>query len=238
MERGAIMQTATSHSTQSTHGIRFGTQPNSSLLRPQQQKSGIKIRRSTDFRSQRMIKYNGIANFHSLAEFYHAALLEGDPLVQAYVPQPYCLRYGKKTYIPDIYYDREDKRYVGELKPRAEFDKALHEALKNYFQSHGMTFMVIDNESVYGRAMAAQNWLTVVRWLLTYPDLDTEQARLTVLEQVLEAGELPYGQIANLGDRASSLAKECAVHQLLHAGELTADFDEQFFCLDTVLRPC
>ncbi|MCG7979574.1 MAG: hypothetical protein N0E58_15770 [Candidatus Thiodiazotropha endolucinida] len=185
-----------------------------------------------------MIKYKGVANFHSLAEYYHAALLEGDPLVKAYVPQPFCLGYGKKTYIPDIYYERDDKRYVGELKPRAEFDEALHQALDNFFRPRGINFVVIDNECVYERAIAAQNWLTVVRWLLTYPDIDTEQARLSVLQQVLEAGELAYGQIVDLGDRTSSLAQECAVHQLLHAGELTTDFEEQFFGLNTVLRPC
>lgn len=238
MERGAIMQAATSPKALFPHDIGSGIQAKSAILRPQQRKSSLKIRRNTDFRSQRMIKFNGIAHFHSLAEYYHAALLEGDSRVEAYVPQPYRLRFGRKSYIPDIYYVREGQRYVGELKSRAEFDKALHQALIDFFRTHGITFVVIDNETVYARSMAAQNWLTVVRWLLTYPDLDTRQARLEVLQKVLETGELAYGEIADLGDRASRLSHECAVHQLLHAGELSADFDEQFFGLDTVLRPC
>lgn len=208
------------------------------VLRPQQQKSRLKIRRSTDFRSQRMLKCPEICYFHSLAEYYHAALLEGDVSVETFVPQPFRLRLGRTTYTPDIYYVRDGQRYVGELKPSAEFDEVMRQAVTDYFRAYGITFVVIDNESVFAHAMAAQNWLSMVRWLLTYPEIDTQQAQLEVLQWLLEEETITYGEVADLGDRASRLAHECAIHRLLYAGEITADFDQQFFGADTRLRLC
>lgn len=207
-------------------------------LRPQQQHSNLRIKRSSDFRSQRMIKCAEICHFHSLAEYYFSALLEGDPQVQIYVPQPFRLYIDRKSYIPDIYYVRDSQAFVGELKARGVFDESRLAALTCFFRDHGMTFEVIDNEYAYSRSMAAQNWMTVVRWLLTYPDLDTEAARLVVLQLLLDTGEITYGEIADLGNRAARLTQECAVHRMLHAGEIEADFDAQFFSANTVLRLC
>ena len=132
-----------------------------------------------------MLKYNGIGHFHSLAEYFHTALLEGDWRVEIYVPQPFRFYFGREIYIPDIYYVREGQCFVGELKPGGEFDEALQTVCHDYFSVRGMTFEVIDNESILEYAMPAQNWLAVVRFLLTYEELDTERARLDVLQQLL-----------------------------------------------------
>jgi hypothetical protein len=211
---------------------------NVNVLYPQQQKSSIKISRSTDYRSQRMIKCPEICHFHSLAEYYFAALLEGDRLVDTYVPQPFRLRLGRKPYIPDIYYVREQQSYVGELKPRGEFDETFRVALTEFFRSHDMIFVVIDNESINAHSKEAQNWITIVRWLLTYPERDVHQARQEILQLLFVNVEVTYGEIIDLGDRTASLNRECAVHQMLHSGEIMADLDTQFFGMNTVLRTC
>jgi hypothetical protein len=224
--------------TEFTISQRDNPRDKATVLRPQQQNSSLRIRRCADFRSQRMLKYPEICHFHSLAEFYHAALLEGDAAVDAYVPQPFRLRLGRTSYIPDIYYVRDGQRYVAELKPRAEFDETLCQAVSAYFAKRGITFLVIDNEASLVRAMEAQNWLMVVRWILTYRAVDTQQARLVILQRLLADGEIAYGEVADLGSRTTSLIYECAIHRMLHSGELVADFDQQFFGIDTRLSLC
>ena len=130
---------------------------------------------------------------------------------------------------------RDGQPYVGELKAGGKMDVELQRAAVEYFAGAGISFEVIDNEAVYAQAMPAQNWLSIVRWLLTYPDMDTDQARSDVLQWLFESGEITYGEVADLGHRASRLAHECAVHRMLHSGELSADFDQQFFGMDTRL---
>lgn len=223
-----------SASPQRSHGRPGPTQ----RLQPRQQPSRLAIQRSSDFRAQRMLKCPEICHFHTLAEFFHAALLEGDPAVELYVPQPFRLRFGRSTYFPDIYYVRAGEPVVAELKPDGEFDEALRRAASDYFAAYDTTFLVIANEEVIARAMEAQNWLKVVRWLLSYPAIDTEPARLAVLDWLWAEGEITYGQVADLGHRATRLAHECAVHRMLHSGEIVADFDRQFLTAHTRLWLC
>lgn len=215
--------------------LQLTEKPIKPLPYPRQQNQNLRFKRACDFRAQRFIKHPHISYFHSLAEYYHAALLEGDVAVERFVPQPYRLRFGRDVYIPDVYYERDGQRFVVELKPEGKMDEELRVQADAFFRSHGITFLVMSNESVYAQSIAAENWLKVVRWLLTYAEVDTQHAQLELIQLLLDRGEITYGEIADLGHRASRLLLECAVHRLLHSGEIQADFDQQFFGMETRL---
>ena len=67
-------------------------------LVPHQQKTNSRFKIATDFRQQVMIKHPFLSDFHSRAEHLYAGLLEGDPAVTSYVPQPFMVRIRNKRY--------------------------------------------------------------------------------------------------------------------------------------------
>lgn len=207
-------------------------------LRPEQHASSLKIRRSSDFRSQQMLKFPGTAYFHSLPEFYFACLLEGDSGVIRYVPQPFKTYFKGETYIPDIYWETSDEKYVGELKGNQGLDQQLHTACETFFERAGFVFRIIANEDVLQQGIASQNWGSIVRWLITYKDVDTQLEEDTVLVRLANEGPLRYGDFIDLGDKAYSIPFGTAVQRLLYSGSIIADIDTNFFGVSTVIRLC
>ncbi len=92
-------------------------------LTPCQRKTQWGFRVATDFRVAQMLKHPTPCEFHSIAEYCHALLLEGDPSVSRYVPQPFLLTIGRgrhhRRYTPDCYVVRDEKVDVVELRPNA-----------------------------------------------------------------------------------------------------------------------
>ena len=208
-------------------------------LHPEQQPSGREIRQRADFHEQRMIKFAERACFHSLQELFHASLLESDPEVPYYVPQPFKLWIKGEPYIPDIYFVRQGRRYVGELKPEENgFPDEKRIPLEAFFNFHRMTFIVITNESVMEREVEAQNWLKVVRHLLDAEYLDTAKAEWDIYEEITRTGQKYLIDYVDPGDRESSEIREAAVYRLLHAGKIETDMTTRFIGFDSELRPC
>lgn len=208
-------------------------------LTPCQRYTLPNFKTATDFYQVHLLKHPGLSEFHSFAELLHAGLLEGDPHVINYVPQPFMLWLGKRRYTPDCYVARDNgPREVLELKPRGEFPEAKRDALTQFLEQHAMVFKVVSNESVYERRLEAENWLEIVRNLYLARDLDTIQAEQQVMEHVRLAGECPFGVLVDTGDRESSYSDEIAVMRLLHHGQLTANLSDRPFDLDTVLSRC
>ena len=71
-------------------------------LAPQQRKTSLAFKKACDFRAQQMLKHPTLSEFHSRAEHLHAGLLEGDPDVISYTPQPFLLRLHGKPYQPVV----------------------------------------------------------------------------------------------------------------------------------------
>jgi len=191
-----------------------------------------------DYRMAQMLKHRAPSEFHSIAEYYHALLLEGDPAVTRYVPQPFQLTIGKRRYVPDCYVVRDGNVDVVELRPRAEFDEKRRQALQAFFNLHGMRFVVIPNETVVSRQTEALNWQMILQMLVCHQDLDTTQLELEFFEAVWRAGGVQFGDRVRRSDRSSSRAQEVALLRLLHQGKLRAELTRQRFGYDTELRPC
>lgn len=192
-------------------------------LVPHQQHTRPGFKRQTDFYERCLIKHPGRSFFHSKAEFLHAGLLEGDPEVQSYVPQPFKLWVNGKRYTPDTYVHRGSRRLVDELKPEGKFDEAKRETLEQFFTLQNMEFIVISNESIYEREMEAENWIEIVITLYKAKDWDTQSAELEVLEYIHQHIECDLGDIVDAGDREGTFTKELALLRLLHRGTLHAD---------------
>lgn len=202
-------------------------------LIPCQHRARRQFRIAADVRVQRMLKHPHVSEFHSLAEYLYAGLLEGTPSVTCYIPQPFALAVGKRRYTPDFYVVDGDQRRVLELKPRGEFAEALRGPLDAFFAAQGMRFEVVSNESVFSRVVEAQNWLEIVRALYLSRDLDTLAAETQVLALVEHDRSLTIGDVVDPGNREGTLNLEIALFRLLHRGCLKAPLSDRALDLDT-----
>ncbi len=207
-------------------------------LTPCQSKTNRNFRTATDFRMAQLLKHAKPSEFHSVSEYYHALLLEGDSSVTQYVPQPFRLMIGKRRYTPDCYVVRDGLIDVVELRPKAEFDESRRQALVAFFRLHNMRFVVIPNEAVLNRRLEAWNWQMIVQMLVCHRDMDTLRWENELLEDAFKKGSLEFGSHVIRQDRRSSRSKEIALLRLLHKGKLTANLTEHRFNFAMELKPC
>ncbi|MCR8916041.1 hypothetical protein FDP08_02280 [Marinobacter panjinensis] len=207
-------------------------------LTPCQVKTNPRFQIATDYRVAQLLKHAEPCEFHSLAEYYHALLLEGDPSVTRYVPQPFFFKINGRHYTPDCYIVRDGQEEVVELRPKAKFDEHRRQALVAFLRPHRMRFVVISNEAVVSRRIEAENWQMIVQALAIHRDLDTGCRELELLDQVVRNGGTCLGERVLPGDRQSSRVDEIALLRLMHRGKLTADLTTHRFGFGTELRPC
>lgn len=208
-------------------------------LEPHQQPTPRRLKTAADFRLQWMQKHPHLSEFHSRAEHLHAGLLEGEPAVHAYVPQPFRLRLRGKPYTPDCYVAATDgPRRVIELKPEAAMPADQQAPLTHFFAQYGMLFEVIANEAVFAREIEADNWLVIVRVLHQARDFTATEAEYEVLEHLYATGPATVGDLLDPGDRERTYPREIALLRLLHRGQLTAELTERPLDYDTGVRRC
>ncbi len=211
----------------------------SDSLEPHQQLTRPNFKTACDLRQQVMIKHPYLSDFHSRAEHLHAGLLEGDPTVTSYVPQPFRLRIRQRQYTPDCYVVADNRpRQVIELKPRGEMKDELRVPLTAFFAQRGMTFVVLSNEAVLEREIEALNWLEIVTILHQAKLLSTETEEADLLSQLHLDGPCTLGDIVDMGDREHSYRQEIALFRLLHQGHLHATLCERPLDLDTGVALC
>ena len=218
---------------------RFVRPPKSMV--PRQRHTPPKFQRQCDFRMVWALKHPAAkSEFHSLPEYLHAGLLEGDPSVSGFVPQPYLYRVNGQYYTPDCYVERNGKRLVLEIKPEGEFDDAMRIPLEQHFWLHNMEFQVLSNESIMARRLEAENWIEIVHTLYAARDIDTQANEISVLEQIHWHGEtgLALGEFVDSGDRERTFRDEIALLRLLHQGMVYTDMTHSVFDYNSVIRPC
>ena len=195
-------------------------------LTPIQQPTPRSLQVGSDCYMQYMLKHaHGLSVFHSEAELLYAGLLEADPEVASFVPQPFRLRVRGRYYTPDCYLVAGAQRRVVELKPNARMDPHLQRPLAAFFATQGMTFEVISNEWVYERQVLAESWLEIVRRLHVARDEDTTEAELQLRSRLLAQPQLQVSDIVDAGDRDATYLAEVALYRLLHRGVLVANLE-------------
>ena len=219
--------------------LQLAQQVNADTLEPHQRKTAPNFKIACDFRQQVMLKHPFLSDFHSRAEYLHAGLLEGDPDVTSYIPQPFLVSIRGSWYTPDCYVVSDSqRRRVIELKPRGEMPEDRQVPLTHYFAQYGMQFEVISNEVMYEREIEAENWLEIVRILHFSRDLITTNAEQTVMDTLYDKGECTLGNLIDSGDRERTYLQEIALFRLLHRGHVVAKLAERPLDFDTELALC
>lgn len=192
-------------------------------LLAKQQHTPLGFKKHTDFYQQVCIKHPYLSDFHSYPEYLYAGLLEGDPSVRYFVPQPFILLLKGKRYIPDVYVERTDRIEVVELKPRGEFEENKRAALTRYFGLKQMTFCVVANETILSRAQEARNWLSIVSCLYRARQLATDTLEDQLYSSLLLRRQGVLSDWVDKGDRAHSALQEIALFRLAHRGLIVLD---------------
>lgn len=208
------------------------------ILRPRQQTTPIKLKRGIDYSSQRMLKCPERCHFHSLAELYNAALLEGDPGTEYFCPQPFLMYVNGKRYIPDMYALTNGQRYVQEIRAKGKISDRLRIPLEAYFHSRRMEYIVISNDSVYAREIEAQNWLSIVRHLLTRQTIDTDAAESNLIKTLQTSENIALGDIIDAGNRSATELTELAAYRILYRGIARTDLETCFLSYDSEIELC
>lgn len=195
---------------------------------PVQQRTSLKLTKSTDYYEQRCVKYPDRACFHCYAEFIHALLLEADPTVSSFVPQPYQLVVNRKRYIPDVYLVRNGRIEVLELKPRGELEPKLEVPLRSFFNQYDMHFAVLANETVLEQERLALNWLPIVQVLAQahYQGLDTAAQEQRLFDAARVETTVTVGGLLGEASRSERYWSELALYRLLHRHDLQTDLSQ------------
>lgn len=123
-----------------------------------------------------------VSRFESRAELYYAAILEADPEVKRYVPQPFDLRLnppvgGKNSYRPDFYVQKTDgSEHVYEVTTAQKAAGRPVQQATEILEKHGMTYELVLTEAIYARSIEAENWLLICQYVSLFnADPSTEQ---------------------------------------------------------------
>lgn len=210
-------------------------------LVPCQQPTRRSLMISSDCYQQRCLKCPEVCIFHSRAEYLYGLLLEADPKVTAFTPQPFAIKVNGVRYTPDFYVLRNGQEYVLELKPRAEMDPALHKVVAAFFSFHGMTFEVIDNQESLSREEEALRWLAVIQVLVVadVQNLDTQALEWQLWQRCLAYTEEPVlGDLLPPDYQTSLSLEQVALFRLIHRHRLHIDLTRAPLDYDTVLVRC
>ncbi|WP_033414031.1 hypothetical protein [Kangiella aquimarina] len=198
----------------------------------------LRFRRQTNYYEQIMLKHPLPSPFHSLAEYLHAGLLEADPAVQSYVPQPYQFNINGKRYVPDIFVVRGNQKIVMELKPESKLPFHYEQYLVPFLQKYHIRFEVITNESVLAQEQKALNWLKIVRVLVAAQQnrIRTSQLQDEIISMLASSDEgMELGDLIDSGDRQRTYTMEIAVFRLAYAGLISLTLDRAPLDFDTVI---
>ena len=205
-------------------------------LIPHQHRASRGFRRSCDLRCFRGLKFPGIGEYHSHAEYLHACLIEGEPAVTAYVPQPFLLGIGRRRYTPDVYVVRAGERWVYELKPRGEFEPGLTEALTVFFRFHGMHFGVIANEAMLTRQVEAVSIAALLRLLRAGTQYDTSTEQAELYTTLVQAGEMTLAELLADYHGVARHRREVALGRMVLTGQISAALADVPFGYNTVFQ--
>jgi len=208
-------------------------------LEPCQRATNPRFKIACDFRQQVMLKHPYLSEFHSRHEHLHAGLLEANPDVLAYTPQPFQLYVHHARYTPDVYVVmRNGKVRVIEIKPHGEMDEAKRLAIDAFLALYNLSFEVMSNETIAEQEVQAQSWLEIVQRLARAEAMDTQTEELAVLERLTTAPALTVGDLVDAGARDNSYLTEIALYRLAHRGLVQMDFASDPLSYDTELSLC
>ncbi|MDX1474266.1 MAG: TnsA endonuclease N-terminal domain-containing protein [Reinekea sp.] len=188
------------------------------------------FQKSVNWFEQQFHKHKDVCVFHSLWELYYGVLLEIDPKVTAFVPQPFLFQIGKFRYTPDFHLERQGHIYIVEIKRDQELNedgqwnrKHITQSMFDYCAVQGWTFKVIANSWLKKQQILVERWLPIIRCLQHHKELITDQQEITLLTQLNAVSHYQLQDVINPMDRKNSLPMEIALYRLALRGQISLD---------------
>ncbi len=212
----------------------------SDSLVPSQQRTSLALETNADVYLRTCLKYPGRGVFHSYPEYLHGVLLDIDPDVSYFVPQPFALRIGRKPYIPDVYVVRNGQQEVIELKGKHSLDPVIEASAQAFFADYGIHFSVISNNTALAREQEALNWLPLLHVLAcaNQSGLETRAMASTLLTRCRQFPGSTVGDLLSPARRPTQYVEEVALYRLLVDHQLTADLVSAPLTYTSVLTAC
>lgn len=209
---------------------------------PRQQICSMTQLKAEDTYQQTFIKCPERCVLRSYAKLLHAALLEADPSVISFIPQPYTLKLQGRDYQPAVYVLRSDgRRQVIDLRDGGEFDEGQKTILTAFFEKLGLEFTVLSNESVLKRQQEARNWLCIIRVmaLANRYAIDTSLAEHALWQHGLSIEGATVADFYNVGDQSpEEYEQNVAFFRLLHQHYLACDLTKEDLHPDLKVTLC
>lgn len=183
-----------------------------------------------------MLKYDGVADFHSYHELLHALLLESDPKVTRFVPQPFRLPWRQHGYVPDCFVLKGHQRFIIEIKPEGKFPKSRTEWLHRFLRPHGIHYREITNESLMAQEVKARNWLWIVGYLRTWKAYDTTHQINQLYEQLVDEQTIELGALIPYYKDKEQTLDLLALFRMTHRGQCELNLDESMLNPKTMVR--
>ena len=211
-------------------------------LVPSQQPTPRWLLQQADCYLQYFLKYPDLAVCHSHAEYLYYILLEIDPDVSAFVPQPFKLKISgqRKAYIPDCYVVRKGQPQVIELKAPGGMDDPKWKALTAFFNWHNLPFSLISNEAVLEREQEALHWLPIIQALVYANDLavDTQVIEREQYAKILDAHTLQLSDLLTPGLRTEQWRDEVAFYRLMYSHHIDVNLQDAPLDWSTEVSVC
>lgn len=210
------------------------------LEAPRQHPTRRGFKTKIDCYMSRLVKFpEEVALAHCPYEAWFWGVLEGDPDVRYMVPQPYRFYIGTKRYTPDLYFERNGRRFIVEVKSEKDFEnfKERSYCLRDYLKPTVFEFIHITNESIAEREVFARNWLRIVHTLVTSTHINTERAAEIVMDRLHE-NPRQLGDIIDISHRIDECQMEVALFRLAHRGKVKLELENERLCVDTGVSLC
>lgn len=204
----------------------------------QQIKTAKKLLRSADCYLQYFIKFPYLGIFHSYPELIHAALLEANPEVPNFVPQPMKLHVGNRRYIPDCYYTEYGAKKVVEIKPKGKMEEKIRITVQEFLKKHKMDFVVISNEEILEQEQLGLNWLQIIRVINSGKGIETKGLELKIMDLFYENNQRTVGDFISQGNRLNKSKMELALYKLIYNHRISFNASAGFFNYDTEVELC
>jgi hypothetical protein len=193
------------------------------LPHPIQTRTRLGFKQACDLHVMTFYKYKDIAFFHNRTELRQAALYERNSEVTFFCPQPRGVKIGKAIYTPDFFYSEGGRDIYVELKPGGKMDKKKEQTFREIAHENACEFIVVSNEDVYKQKVEADNWLLIVRTLVSGKLIDTEGIEPKVLNEIAMTEGCLLSTLLHPKDRIKNAQKELALFRLAHQGVIELD---------------
>ncbi len=236
-----------SHNT-TEHDVGYGARYNElkkkvrcpNLEEPRQHPTRRGFKTKVDCYLSRLMKFpEEVAVAHCPHEMHLWGILEGDPDVRYMVPQSHAFYIGTSGYTADLYFEKNGRRYIAEVKSEKDFEKFEEKSycLREFLRPTVFSFIHITNESIAEREVFARNWLRIVQTLVTSTHVRTERAAEIVMDRLHEK-PLQLGDIIDMSHRVDECQMEIALYRLAHRGKIQLDLEHERLNADTAVSLC